>query len=92
MKAIDADMMTYNGENANDSPDVSCKGGKNNLTVCYSFDVSQPLVGPVLSKVKYYVFSFGCYHKQFTLLRCCQSRNMKLSCHFPMKIRNRLLS
>ena len=52
---MDADMSeSVDNDNVNnESPDVTNKGGKNNFPVCYSFDVSEQLVGPVSSKVQY---------------------------------------
>ena len=62
MKALDVDM-TETGDNiSNDSPDVINKGGKNNFPVCYSFNVSEHLVGPVSSKVKYQEYFVHLYH------------------------------
>ena len=52
MKALDPDLMEAGDPVSNDSPEVSNKGGKNIGPVCYSFDVSEHLVGPVSSKVK----------------------------------------
>ena len=53
MKALDPDLMEAGDHVSNDSPEVSNKGGKNIGPVCYRFDVSEHLVGPVASKVKY---------------------------------------